>query len=42
MYEYTKTKQDDKPVDEFGAEEMAQWGVSFMNSFENNIPRYGC
>ena len=38
MYEYTKTKQGDKPVDEFSAEEMAQWGVSFMNSFENNIP----
>ena len=38
MYEYTKTKQGDRPVDEFGSEEMAQWGVSFMNSFENNIP----
>ena len=38
MYEYTETKQGDRPVEEFGAEEMAQWGVSFMNSFENNIP----
>lgn len=27
-----------KLADEFSAEEMAQWGVSFMNSFENNIP----
>ena len=27
-----------KSADEFSAKEMAQWGVSFMNSFENNIP----